>query len=70
MTEKRLESYPAGTKVKDTHRDGSVTEGIFVGFDGGGEILERPDGTKFHANRPYVKRQVFTEDGWYTLNDN
>lgn len=52
------------------YRDGSVTEGVFVCFDGGGEILERPDGTRFYANRPYMTRQLFTEDGWYTLNDN
>lgn len=70
MTAKKLESYPEGTKVRDSHRDGSVTEGVFVGFDGGGEIFERPEGTRVYANRPYVMRQVFTEVGWYTLNDN
>lgn len=70
MTGKRLESVPLGAKVRDTHRDGSVTEGVFVGFDSGGEIWERPDGTRFYANRPYVIRQVFTEGAWHALNDN
>lgn len=65
----KLENFPVGTKVRDTHLDGSQTEGVFVGFDGGGEIWERQDGTRFYANRPYVTRQVFTEDGWNTLSN-
>lgn len=70
MTTRKFERIPAGTKIRDTHRDGSVTEGVFVGADSGGEIWERPDGSRFYANRPHVTRQVFAEDGWYTLSDN
>lgn len=70
MTAKGLDSFPFGTKVRDTHPDGSVTEGVFVGFDGCGEMLERPDGTRFYANRPYVMRQVCIQEGWHTLSDN
>lgn len=64
---KTLNDVPVGSKVRTTRRDGTIQEGIFVGFDGAGLIFEDPNGVRRSDIGPWIETAVYTGSGWVVL---
>lgn len=56
-----------GAQVRTTRRDGSIQEGVLVGFNGAGLIFENASGEQRHDIGPWVHVDVNTGSGWARL---
>lgn len=64
---KTLNDIPLGATVRTTRRDGTIQEGMFIGFDGAGLTFEASNRERWSDIGPWIELAVHTESGWVVL---